>query len=394
MEDFSARDLAQAGGPGRISAIDAMRALAMTAVVAEHSKLLSFGWSGVWLFYVISGFVVTGTLMKGRATETAGRALGNFYARRALRIVPIYALVVAIGFLATLASGGPARIDTLASLVFFYNNFALAAGYGNFPAFDVGNLWTISVEMQFYAMYGLLFILCERRLVVLLLMALIVLCPFGRWLYGSYLLARHVAPDQAAFAIYSSSILQFDAFAAGCLLALYRARLSMKVAWRLIAAGVAAMTSYCMTYVLVNIAHGDRGVAIFRNVISGILFGQHREVFVYMPFVILAAGLVCLVVVRPPPNLKLLTVLAAIGEISYGGYIYHVTILRWAGFLGSLLHPSGAAVFLVRGAVFAVAMTLTISLAWLSYKNLERPLISFGGRLLRGRGPDPATRLA
>ena len=394
MEDFSARDLAQAGGVGRISAIDAMRALAMTAVVAEHSKLLSFGWSGVWLFYVISGFVVTGTLMKGRATETAARALGTFYARRALRIVPIYALVVAIGFLVTLASGGPSHIDTLCSLVLFYNNFALAAGYGNFPAFDVGNLWTISVEMQFYAMYGLLFILCERRLVVILLMALIVVCPLGRWLYGSYLLARNVAPEQAAFAIYSSSVLQFDAFAAGCLLALYRARLSVRVAWRLIAAGIAAMISYCMAYGLVNIADGDRGINIFRNVISGILFGQHREVFVYMPFVILAAGLICLVVVRPPPNLKVVTALAAIGEISYGGYIYHVTILRWAGYLGSLLHPSGPAIFLVRGAVFASAMALTIGLAWLSYKNFERPLISLGGRLLRGRRADPVTRLA
>jgi peptidoglycan/LPS O-acetylase OafA/YrhL len=387
LEDFSASDLTLAAGSRRISAIDALRALAMTAVVAEHSRLLSFGWSGVWLFYVISGFVVTGTLVKSRAAEDALVCLRNFYTRRAVRIIPIYLIIVAIGYIVATHHDGQPHLAALSSLLFFYNNFALAAGFGNFPGFDVGNLWTISVEMQFYAIYGLLFIFCDRRIVVGCLIALIFWCPCARWFYGDYLAHHNVAPLDAAFSIYSSSFLQFDAFAAGCLLALFKDRLSPTISYWIVITGLGAMVAYCIYYIYINSTLGAHGVNMFRDVISGILFGEHREAFVYIPFVLLSAGVISLIITKPANfRTRAINALAAVGTVSYGGYVYHITVLGLIGRLGNQLHvSSGPAVFAVRGGVFVLTMILTLAVAFVSYRFFEQPLISRVGRALRNK---------
>ena len=74
---------------GYVPEVDALRGLAMTAVILGHCKLMPFGWMGVWLFYVVSGFSVTTSLFGGRRREaSAGAAIGGFYLRRALRIWP------------------------------------------------------------------------------------------------------------------------------------------------------------------------------------------------------------------------------------------------------------------------------------------------------------------
>jgi len=63
----------------RIGSIDALRCFAMTAVVAQHNGLLPFGWTGVWLFFVISGYVVTVALGKHtplNGVETVSMVVG------------------------------------------------------------------------------------------------------------------------------------------------------------------------------------------------------------------------------------------------------------------------------------------------------------------------------
>ena len=95
--------------PARIDALDGLRALAMTAVVAQHCHLLPFGWTGVWLFFLISGYVIT---LGFDAGEYAGRGaaerFGTFIARRAARIVPAYLLYLAACTLVALSLGNAA----------------------------------------------------------------------------------------------------------------------------------------------------------------------------------------------------------------------------------------------------------------------------------------------
>ncbi len=111
-----------------------MRAIAMAAVIALHCGILPFGWMGVWLFYVISGYVVTRSLLEGK-TNAVG-----FYVHRAARIWPIYFLYVAVAFsVSSIASGAP-EWTPLLSLVFFYNNFEAAFGDGFLDHFSAGHL--------------------------------------------------------------------------------------------------------------------------------------------------------------------------------------------------------------------------------------------------------------
>ena len=88
---------ASTAGIGRIGQIDALRAFAMTAVIAQHCGILPFGWLGVWLFFVISGFVVTESLMARKDISGIGRRLFQFYVRRIARIWPIYLIFLCCG---------------------------------------------------------------------------------------------------------------------------------------------------------------------------------------------------------------------------------------------------------------------------------------------------------
>jgi hypothetical protein len=70
---------------GYVSEVDALRCIAMTAVVLQHCQLLPFGWTGVWLFFVISGFAITSSLLgSDRIKHSRPLLVRNFYARRCL----------------------------------------------------------------------------------------------------------------------------------------------------------------------------------------------------------------------------------------------------------------------------------------------------------------------
>jgi peptidoglycan/LPS O-acetylase OafA/YrhL len=92
--------------PGHIARLDGLRAIAVLLVLAVHAlvgiqalsigRVFTFGWTGVDLFFALSGFLITRILLKSR--EDAGY-FKSFYARRVLRIWPLYFVVLALAFL-------------------------------------------------------------------------------------------------------------------------------------------------------------------------------------------------------------------------------------------------------------------------------------------------------
>jgi peptidoglycan/LPS O-acetylase OafA/YrhL len=383
----------------RLDEIDSLRALAMTAVVAEHCRILPFGWIGVWLFFVISGFVVTTSLLS-RPKEAPHSLLRHFYARRAARILPIYLGYVVVGlFVSGLAVGHP-EWSPFASLVLFYNNIQSAFGVGTFQAFPVAHLWTISVEMQFYLLFGVAFAFMPRRPLQILLIGLLLVGPILRLLAGDWLTRTGVAPLRAAFAVYILPGLHFDSFAAGALLALAASRWR-RPAWAggLLLAGSLGLGAYVLVYVLINHAHGAAGLAMFRNVISGILFGQGRQVWLYSAVAAMSVGVLALTLTGAAPWSALTRnpLLQAVGRASYGGYVYHALSVRLIGEpLHRLIHPSaGMAPKLTFGAVeFALALFATVILSLASYRWVEQPIITAANRrlaLIRVKPTGPVT---
>jgi len=377
-------------GRGRLGNVDTLRCFAMTAVVAQHTGLLPFGWMGVWLFFVISGFVVTLSLL-GNGSDAAPRGdLAGFFRRRAARIVPIYYGYVLLAVAATLAAAQVLDPVAVASLAGFFNNAAMILGRGEIHGLPVAHLWTISTEMQFYLIYGVAFFLASRRGVITLLVALLLSAPLLRYAVATWLATLGWGAEASAYAVYAGPFLHTDAFAAGALLAFaHRAGRLPALARLLAIAGLAALGAYAACYLWVNWAlRGATGVEILRNVVSGILLGEHREVFLYSAVNLASAGLVALAATDDPlvrfalrPRL-----LRRIGEISYGAYVYHAAAVFLT--LVALRHFLGVGDDLTvaeRLLLFVGAYGSTLLLAELSYRYVESRFIRRRGRLLPAR---------
>lgn len=379
----------------RSGEIDALRALAMLAVVAFHAHLLPFGWVGVWLFYVISGYVVTQSVVS-RSKETLGSAgFSAFMHRRAVRIFPVYFAYLLIGICFSIIESTAHDVLSVASFVLFFNNIAMILGTGRIGGWPTGHLWTLSVEMQFYVVYGMALYFLPRRHIVPLLLALLILCPLARYGAAGILTVRNWPSLDAAYAIYAGPGLHFDIFAMGSLLAFtQQSGALLRNARPLAYAGFAALALYFTTYVGVNhLVRNEHGSDLLRNILSGILIGEHREVLMYSALGLAMTGLVALAatgdsIVRPLLRGRLLS---QIGEISYGGYVFHQLALKSAttllAMLGISTRDGGVLAHLAQ---FAIGVMITLPLAYFSFRWFEtacQRLLSFGSRHTRPREP-------
>ena len=152
--------------------VEGLRAVAVLLVVLYHAQVpgVSGGYVGVDVFFVISGFVITGVLLRER-DETGGSSLLNFYARRLRRILPaatlvILATVVASYLLLGYVSGDSVANDGRWAAVFLSNLHFAKAGTNYLtsmlPPSPLQNYWSLSVEEQFYIVFPTLFLLAAR----------------------------------------------------------------------------------------------------------------------------------------------------------------------------------------------------------------------------------------
>ncbi len=149
--------------------IEGLRAIAILAVVAYHAGLSAVpgGYVGVDVFFVISGFLITGHLSR-ELKEAGGISFGAFYARRARRLLPSALLVIGITVavscvvLPPLQAMAVAR-DGLAN-AFYVGNYRYALQATNYlsaggPVSPLLNYWSLGVEEQFYLVWPAILIL-------------------------------------------------------------------------------------------------------------------------------------------------------------------------------------------------------------------------------------------
>lgn len=367
----------------RIYSIDSLRALAMTMVIAQHCKLLPFGWTGVWLFYVISGFVISRNLIAERATFKPAPLFHylSFVIRRIFRIVPPYAAYIIICLLVIRLLGYPEQYRELPYLTTFTFNWRMIFSVEpQFSAF--GHLWTISVEEQFYVLFPILILLLKRDRAIFGLIAICLLVPVLRNVMAGQMAAHGWDSERIAFGVYASSFGQFDAFASGALLAHFEnairryPQFATKMAWLAL---VVAMV-YVATYIGINIRSGAHGIDAIRNIASGVLYGEKREVFVYIVMDFCAAATLAGAIAGWRVfNLIEHPLLVAVGQVSYGGYLLHAIVLLVMGeAIGSLFESQAVQIRIV---FFLIAWCCTVAIAWLSYITWERKLIRYGHKV-------------
>jgi peptidoglycan/LPS O-acetylase OafA/YrhL len=200
--------------------LDSLRAFAVMAVLSVHfvshppQWLNAVPWAalGVELFFVLSGFLITGILLDCREQGATGTSrfwmLRQFYARRFLRIFPVYYAVVLIGYLINLSG----FTETLGWNLAYLTNFYIAAKGAWIGA--ASHLWTLSVEEQFYLAWPWI-VLFVREKYLLSTFVGVILFAIGY---------RIISFDWFGEWINITPFASFDCFGAGALLALAQRR--------------------------------------------------------------------------------------------------------------------------------------------------------------------------
>src|SRR4029078_7222796 len=162
----------------KLPGLDGLRALAVLLVVVCHQYVLSLGWVGVQIFFVLSGYLIPGLLVRDRE-QPLGSYLRDFYGRRALRIFPLYYAVLAVLLLASVSGIQLSGVrEALPFAATYTYNFWYAA-HGT-VSYLLTHFWSLCVEEQFYLFWPFVVYLCPPRYIRHLLMALILLGPIVR----------------------------------------------------------------------------------------------------------------------------------------------------------------------------------------------------------------------
>jgi peptidoglycan/LPS O-acetylase OafA/YrhL len=194
-----AADQRDADGRGFRPDIQGLRALAVSMVVIYHlyPSLVPGGFAGVDVFFVISGFLITGHLWRGYQRDGRVRLL-DFWGRRARRLVPAAALVLSVTWVIARLVLPPGRLADTAGQIrasaLYYQNWQLAHQAVNYltssdAATPVQHFWSLSVEEQFYLVWPLLFAvaaLVGRRHRRVVLAALVVTLVAASLAYSVY----------------------------------------------------------------------------------------------------------------------------------------------------------------------------------------------------------------
>jgi peptidoglycan/LPS O-acetylase OafA/YrhL len=353
----------------RVPELDGVRAIAIWMVLVGHIfygwavsvrafahvpvillQIVGHGWLGVDLFFVLSGFLITGILLDSRHKSHYFR---NFYARRFLRIMPLYfAVVIAFAIFYS-----HTREYFLLSTLFAAN---LANLFGVTVPHGPGILWSLAVEEHFYLLWPLLVYWLDRRKLTILAIFIIVVTPIARGLA-----VAHGMPIDAAIYVYSW--FRFDGLALGALLAIWvRSPKPIRVnSYRLTAVFVGLS-------VLITIIGAPFGLMQRGAIGTALRFNQAQ--FVFAAFLLAA-----LILQGTRLTAFLRTPFARLsGSLSYCIYLIHLAL--GDGYQAVVhrfnLHPSvlfgDFGEVIVRGAVVILA---SFGLAMLSKKYLEEPVL-------------------
>jgi peptidoglycan/LPS O-acetylase OafA/YrhL len=190
----------------RIPQLDGLRGLAIVMVFVSHAYRSELLWSGVDLFFVLSGFLISRSLLEQRQRHLSlGGFLVTFYNRRARRILPAYVLV--LGLISFLF--GIHWMHHWYLFLFLMNTNAFFQIVRPYPLVI---LWSLAVEEQFYLVWPLVIYWCSDRSLAWLAASLVLAAPGIRYIGTVAMPGR--------WQIYSSTLCRMDLLAAGGLIAL------------------------------------------------------------------------------------------------------------------------------------------------------------------------------
>lgn len=369
-----------------VPALDGLRGIAILLVIPHnadvfegtHGWLVPFatlahmGWIGVHLFFVLSGYLITGNLLDSR---NAPNYYSAFFARRVLRIFPLYYLSL-IFFLWVLPLLVNLPADMLASyhnqgwLWVFLQNWAQPFGRAVywFPHF-----WSLGVEEQFYLVWPFVVALCPDRRLAKVCIGLML----AAFVIRAVMLASGADPEE----MYQFTICRMDSLAVGALAAIYMRRPSF-------ANWIRRRSSWLVVIALLLML---AGAVITRG------YGPLNPVTIRYGYSLLAVSLAMIMIAAVRGSTKGLpraiggilsnTFLRSVGRYSYAMYIFHMPINRaLAPKLLPLLRPLGPSYPLLFALIITV---LTYVAGAASYMLIERHFLKLKRYFVPKSPPTP-----
>jgi peptidoglycan/LPS O-acetylase OafA/YrhL len=351
----------RAAPSGYQPALDGLRAVSILLVVASHlgvSPLIPGGF-GVTLFFFISGYLITGQLLK--SLHTTGRiGFAGFYLRRALRLLPAGLAYIVVAGLAFQMAGGSLPLSAWAAAIIHGANYADIWGWFRSTLHGVRHpfniLWSLAIEEHFYVIWpaALAALRGTRRAIVFL----VALCAVTL-LWRIVLLHACFAPGETnspGFCgppepgpflhydrLYFATDTRLDAIAYGALMALLETRIALAGARRACLGLFLLILSFALT--------GGLGRDALRGTLQGIAF------LALVPWLNQPSSW--------PYRLLCLAPFLLIGRLSYSLYLWHWAALGAADIIAPHHYQHW----------FAIAAPLSCVLAAASYWGIERPML-------------------
>ena len=356
----------------RIPELDGLRAIAISWVFVMHifyasglpadsvnwmprvlREVISHGWLGVDLFFLLSGFLISGILMDTRGSSSFFR---KFYARRALRILPVYVVCILVMWLFYHRADAYFGLSLL-FMANFAHLFKVPVPHG--PSV----FWSLAIEEHFYLIWPLLVFMLARAQLVALCAVIVIGTPILRGLCAYW----GMDPEGE---IYLYSYFRFDGLALGAILAIWiRSQyFTRNYAWKLSGVFLAA-------FLLITAVGWPFGVMGTKTVAATALrYTQADMVF--------AAAMTLALAYRNTRVTSLLRspVAGLIASLSYCIYLIHLAMIDlYVGILSRFAVDDTASLgFIASGVTRLVIIGVaTIAVAMLSNKYLEGPVLKF-----------------
>ncbi|MCK8935805.1 acyltransferase [Haemophilus influenzae] len=339
--------------------IDGLRAIAVISVIIYHlnENWLSGGFLGVDIFFVISGFLITGIII----TEIQQNSFSfkQFYTRRIKRIYPAFITVMALVSLIASAIFIYKDFDQLRKTIelatAFLSNFylGLTQGYFDLSANEnpVLHIWSLAVEEQYYLIFPLILILAYKKFREIKALFIITLILFFILLATSFIPANFYKEVLHQPNIYYLSNLRFPELLVGSLLAIYH-NLSNKVQLSKQVNNILAILSTLLLFSCLFLMNND---------------------IAYIPGItlILPCIFTALIIHTTSQNniVKLCLsnkAIVFIGKISYSLYLYHWIFIAFAYYITGEKQINNQSI--------AIVIVLTIIFSVLSYYLIEQPI--------------------
>jgi peptidoglycan/LPS O-acetylase OafA/YrhL len=364
-----------------LPALDGVRGLAILLVIACHTSdhlelhahwisrggramFLTFGagWIGVDLFFVLSGFLITRILL---ATRERPHYFKNFYARRALRILPLYLAFCGAMWLQSMRHPTPGDRGDLLSLIFYYNNFREA--FFSFHIAAALQCWSLAVEEHFYMLWPFVIAFAPPR-------QLRTICLFGIALsFGARVLV--IALGVPGNAVYVLTPCRLDGLLVGAWLADAFRNPEVWSQVRRYGRSVLTIAALGLGMIVVYQHHGfDWMLRANRSDLP-----KYSE-FGFAPVVFLLALFFGGLLVESISgswfsSFMRLPWLRALGKYSYGIYLFHLYIMIQCRIVLARLAPGAVGNWMLEPFFFALVAVVTFACASVSYHLFEEQFL-------------------